>query len=273
MGALGRFLLFFRATPQRVANRDPLDHQDLLILVDLALGLRGEPALARIDPARLQRATQRAGQSTGGGGHHVVERGRVLGVLAWRRAVVLADLVVGAEDHRVRFRRQESLPDRSALTDDPHLRNVDRAVLTHQTSLHTSIHSLTAKFPLASVSDSRRWRPTIAASSIYVAATWPCQLESGHSNGSSTISPGSFADSSRASARLTISLCRSGRPGGPAWFPSGKFRKAERGGRTRWVTSSADERVTVDMPSRSKTRATSPTDWWQAGQSGTSKAA
>ena len=76
---------------------DPLDDQDLLHEVDLALGLRRQPAPARVDPARFQRATQGAGESTCRGRHDVVERRRVIGVLTGCRAVVLAHRAVRAE--------------------------------------------------------------------------------------------------------------------------------------------------------------------------------
>jgi len=101
VGAFCRFAFVLGAAGQRVGHPDPLDDQDLVFQVDLAFGFRCELSLACIDPARLQRATQGAGESTGGGGDDVIERRGVVGILAGRGAVVLAHLVMGAEEDRV----------------------------------------------------------------------------------------------------------------------------------------------------------------------------
>lgn len=112
--------LVLRAVAQRVCNSDPLDDEDLLLQVYLALGRCGQSPLARIDAARLQRAPKSAGESTCGRGDYIVERGRVLGVLARRRSIVLTHRTMRAEDHRLVFGRKERLANRSALADDPH---------------------------------------------------------------------------------------------------------------------------------------------------------
>src|SRR5207237_2581871 len=93
-----------------------------------------EPAVAGVDLARFQCATQGAGQSTGRGGHHVVQRGGVVRELPRGRAVVLADLVVGPEEDGLRLDRQVGAPDRASLADDPDLRHVERLVHTPGTS-------------------------------------------------------------------------------------------------------------------------------------------
>ena len=73
-----RGLLFVRgAALQLITHADALDDQDAVFDLDIAFGLRHEPALIRRDPARLQRATQGAGQSTGRRRNHIVERRRV----------------------------------------------------------------------------------------------------------------------------------------------------------------------------------------------------
>jgi hypothetical protein len=105
MRALGGLSLVVGTAGQRVANANPLDDEDLVLDVDLALGLRRQPPLARVDPARLQRATQGAGESTGGCGDDVVEGRGVVGILTRRGAVVLADLVVRTEEDRLRLDR------------------------------------------------------------------------------------------------------------------------------------------------------------------------
>jgi hypothetical protein len=122
--ALRRLALVLGAAGQRVAHANPLDDEHLLVEVDLAFGFRRKPALARVDPARLQRATQGAGESTGRGGDDVVERGRVVLILAGRRAVVLTNLVVGSEEHGVGLRRQERATNGTVVPDDPDSRDV-----------------------------------------------------------------------------------------------------------------------------------------------------
>ena len=101
MRALGGLSFVVGAAAQRIADSDLFEHESLLFEVDLPLCLGGQPPPARVDPARLQRAPQSPGESTGGRGDDVVERGRVVGVLAGRRPVMLADLVMRAEHDRL----------------------------------------------------------------------------------------------------------------------------------------------------------------------------
>ena len=105
MSALGSLALVVRATPQRVAHVDLLDHQDLVFEIDIAFTLCSQPALARVDPARFQRATQGSGESTGSCGHDVVEGRGVVGILARRGAVVLPDHAMRAERDGLRLDR------------------------------------------------------------------------------------------------------------------------------------------------------------------------
>jgi hypothetical protein len=107
-------------------DADLLDHKDFVLDVDFALGLGGQPALARVDPARLQRAPEGAGESTRRGGDHVIEGRRVFRVLARRGAVVLAHRAVGAERDGLLLRREVGLADGAALPDDPYLRDISR---------------------------------------------------------------------------------------------------------------------------------------------------
>jgi hypothetical protein len=126
MRALCCLALVVRHAAQRVVNLDPLDDQDLVLEVDLAFGLGGQLAAARVDPARLQRATEGAGESTRRRGDDVVESRGVLGVLAGSGAVVLTDGTMGAERDGLVFGRQVGLADRPALADDPDLAQVCR---------------------------------------------------------------------------------------------------------------------------------------------------
>jgi hypothetical protein len=60
-----------------------------------------ETTVSGWDAARFQRAAQRAGQSTGGGRDHVVQRGRVRLVLAFLQPIMRGDLAVNAEHPRL----------------------------------------------------------------------------------------------------------------------------------------------------------------------------
>ncbi len=109
------------AAGQHVAHADSLDDKHLLLEVDLAFGFRCEIPLAGVDPARLQRATQGAGESTGGRGDDVVEGRGVVGVLAGCGAVVLAHLGMGAEQDWLSLCREKGAADGTAVANDPDL--------------------------------------------------------------------------------------------------------------------------------------------------------
>lgn len=78
---LGSFSLVRRAALERVEDPDLPQHEDLLLDEDIALRLRAQVSVSGVDPTRLQRATQGAGESTGSGRDDVIERSGVLGIL------------------------------------------------------------------------------------------------------------------------------------------------------------------------------------------------
>jgi len=121
---LGGLALVVWAAGQAITDMDALDDQDLVLHDHNAVSVCAQLALARIDPARLQRAPKRARESTGGGRHHVVEGRGVLGILTGGGPIVLAHLVVGAEQDRVGSRRKKGLANRPALPNDPNLGDV-----------------------------------------------------------------------------------------------------------------------------------------------------
>ncbi len=86
-----------------VRDMDPLDHENVVLELDLADRLACQPALARIDTTRLQRAPEGAGQSAARGGDDVVECRGVLGLAAPLDAVVVSHLVMHAEEDRFRL--------------------------------------------------------------------------------------------------------------------------------------------------------------------------
>jgi hypothetical protein len=99
--ALDRVLVGVGIHAQRVPHVNALDHQHTILVLDLAASLARQPALARIDATRFQRAPERASQSAGRRSDDVIERRRPLSVAAPRDAVMVGDLVVDAEPDRL----------------------------------------------------------------------------------------------------------------------------------------------------------------------------
>lgn len=93
---------------QSVVGVDAANHQDFSVQFDFAGYLGTEFAVAGVNAARFQRAPKGAGQSTAGRRHHVIESGRVRGERLRRDLVVLRDLGVDSENHRIFFDRQVS---------------------------------------------------------------------------------------------------------------------------------------------------------------------
>jgi hypothetical protein len=109
----------FRTAVELISDPDPFDHQHAAFHLDVTLGLRAQMALTGFDLARLQRATQGPGQSTGRRGDDVVEGGGLRVVLAGGRLVVLRHLVMDAEKHRLPLRRKVRPPERALHPLDP----------------------------------------------------------------------------------------------------------------------------------------------------------
>ncbi len=118
VGALGSLSLVFGAAGQLISNADAFDHQRLVLDLHVAFSLAHEPAFAGVDPARLQRATQGAGQSTSRGRHNVIERGGVVREEPGRGAVVVANLVVGSKNDGFGLDRQVGPPDRASFANE-----------------------------------------------------------------------------------------------------------------------------------------------------------
>src|SRR6202011_2563828 len=110
---LGGLALVLRAILEPVADTDALDDEHLVLKLHVSLSLGLQLASAGVDSARLQRATQGAGQSTGRRRDHVVECGGVVWEQAGRSAVVFPDLIVGSEEDWLRLDRQVGSPDRT----------------------------------------------------------------------------------------------------------------------------------------------------------------
>jgi hypothetical protein len=96
----GSELARVRADPQTILDMDSLDDQNFVLDLDFSRDFRGEIALGQLNAARLQRASQGAGQSPAGCGDDIVEsrgaRWKPLGI----DAVVFGDLGMDAEESR-----------------------------------------------------------------------------------------------------------------------------------------------------------------------------
>jgi hypothetical protein len=86
--------------PQVVGDVDTANDEHLPVQFDLTGRVRGQPSLAGRDPARLQRAPKGAGESPGGRGHDVIQRGGVRRVDLGIHAVVFGNLRMDAEECR-----------------------------------------------------------------------------------------------------------------------------------------------------------------------------
>ncbi len=58
-----------------IDNMDTSYHKDSIFCLNLAPYLSNQIPFARIDLARFQRASKRAGKSTAGGSHDIIKRG------------------------------------------------------------------------------------------------------------------------------------------------------------------------------------------------------
>jgi hypothetical protein len=99
---------------------DPLDHEYAIVRLDLAGRITDQSSFAGLDLTRLQRASEGAGQSAGRCSDYVIEGRRVLSLAAAFNAVMVGDLVVDAEEDRLRLGRDGRPPKRPENTLDPH---------------------------------------------------------------------------------------------------------------------------------------------------------
>ena len=122
--APGGVLLIRRATLQLVADPNALDDEHAALDLDVALGLGREMSLAGVDLARLQRATQRAGESTCRRRDHVIERRGVRLEATGLRSIMLRHLVVHAERNRLGLSREVRVSQRTFDALDPNVGDV-----------------------------------------------------------------------------------------------------------------------------------------------------
>jgi len=147
--SLDLLLVRIGSDAESVANVDAFDHQDAVLEFDFAGRVALESAFASRDVTRFQRASEGAGQSAGGGGNDVVERGRTLCLASCRHTVVLGDGGVDAEDHRLILRGQVSAPERPTYPLDSDSRDIrDRSHPTTLSQLRGQAGTTTRPEPL-----------------------------------------------------------------------------------------------------------------------------
>jgi hypothetical protein len=108
---------------------NPPHDQDIVLFLDFANRLRDEATFPRSNLARLQRAPEGAGQSTGGGGHEIVKRRGVRVRLGGTDAIVGGDLRMDAKKHRLALCRQIRPAERPFDTLDAHEGTVDDRIV------------------------------------------------------------------------------------------------------------------------------------------------
>jgi hypothetical protein len=96
-------LSLFERDSKLVSHVNAPDDQDLSVLLDLTLRLRVKISFPSGYPARFQRATKGARQSTCRGSHQVVQGSGVRLVDRHVRAVMFGDFIMHAEGHRPGF--------------------------------------------------------------------------------------------------------------------------------------------------------------------------
>jgi hypothetical protein len=124
VNALHGLASFFRGNkPNRHVNAT--NHQHALLRFDLTCNIGGQPAVACIDFARLQRAAKGAEHSPSGCGNHVID-GRCVRLDERRRVdfVVFRNCPVHAERYRLRFAREVGNSERPSSPFETHLRCV-----------------------------------------------------------------------------------------------------------------------------------------------------
>ena len=103
---------------------DAADHQDVVFRLDFAHGLGNQPRVRRINVTRFQRASEGAGESTGGGGDNVIERRRVRFEHFGRHLIMLGYRAMHAESHRCGFGRQPGPAQRASDALNPDMRTI-----------------------------------------------------------------------------------------------------------------------------------------------------
>ena len=104
---------------QVVVYMDAFDDQHPAVRLNLAPGLGNQPSVSCRNLARLQRTTERPGQSAGSGRYHIIQRGGMGFMHVGVDTVVLSDFGMHSKKNRIRHVRQISTAQRTLNSFDP----------------------------------------------------------------------------------------------------------------------------------------------------------
>jgi hypothetical protein len=112
---------------QAMVNENATNDENAVLSLDLAAHVAGERSLSGLDIPRCQRGGKGALQSSGRGGHYVIQRGRARFFDGSRiQAVVFGDRSMNAEGDGHRLGGQERSPDCARLAFDFPLVHISR---------------------------------------------------------------------------------------------------------------------------------------------------
>jgi len=111
---------------QTIIHMNSANDQNALVTDDLSLSIAHQAAIGGVNLTRFQRAPEGASQSTGRGGHHIVDGGGVARETVGWNSIVSRYLAMHSKTDRVLFCRQVGPPHGSAFAFDLHSRNIYR---------------------------------------------------------------------------------------------------------------------------------------------------
>jgi len=144
---------------QVVGDVDTANDEHLPIQFDLTGRVRGQPSIAGRDPARLQRAPKGAGESPGGRGHDIIQRGGVRHVDLGIHAVVFRDLRMDAEERRLILGRKIRASQRTLYALNSNLGAVRYRVVHGVLLVFDWVQSRDSRQTVVMVIATRSWRP------------------------------------------------------------------------------------------------------------------
>lgn len=135
-------IFFFGVGFEIVSDMNSLDDQHIAILFNLACRFTMQPAFICRDPARYQRATEGAGQSSCGGGNQHVERGLVWFVELVVDSIMFGDLGMHTEVSWFFFRGDIGSPERTPDPFNLHVRGINNFISHNASCIHNEIEQL-----------------------------------------------------------------------------------------------------------------------------------
>ena len=115
-----------------IAHVNASDHKHVALEFNFSDGFRTKPVIAGVDLARLQRAAECAGESTGGRGNDIIQGCGMRRISLRGDPIMFSDLGMDAEDNRFFLRRQVGKSHRTGFSFDAHSRRINNLIrFTH----------------------------------------------------------------------------------------------------------------------------------------------